>query len=150
MKKIFISIATILFCTSGFAVIDMPAKTSTMPEKADTAVQYVTVDKPFVMVSSQKNSFTIKLKSNATTGYTWFLSSYDKSLVQPVSHQYQHATSQLVGAPGYELWTFKLKPEAFHVPHVTMINFVYSRPWENGDQGETVQFKISTTQEKGN
>ena len=89
--------------------------------------------KPVVMVSKDKVEFVIKLKSNPTTGYSWFLRDYDSKIVEPVSHVYEAPTDKkLMGAPGYELWTFKIKSAGFVVPQRTTLRFMYARPWEPG------------------
>lgn len=82
-----------------------------------------------IMVSAKDPQFTITLKSNPTTGYMWFLEKYDTNLVTVVSHQYQPPTSQLVGAGGKDVWTFKLNSIAFSAPHLLQLNMVYARPW---------------------
>src|SRR3990167_1904967 len=89
-----------------------------------------TEDKPAILLTPAQPEFVIKLKSNATTGYSWFLRKYDPHFVQPVKHVYQASTSQLVGSPGFELWTFRAKPTAFIVPQVSAIYFIYARPCE--------------------
>src|SRR3990167_9939563 len=95
---------------------------------AETTVY--TEDKPAILLTPAQPEFVIKLKSNATTGYSWFLRKYDPHFVQPVKHVYQASTSQLVGSPGFELWTFRAKPTAFIVPQVSAIYFIYARPCE--------------------
>jgi len=102
-------------------------------------------EKTAILVKPESPEFTVQLKSNATTGYEWFLRSYDNHVITPVSHHYQRPTSQLVGAPGFEVWTFRVKAEGFTVPQVTYIRFVYARPWEAQSQaGQQVEFKVTT------
>jgi inhibitor of cysteine peptidase len=103
-----------------------------------------TQDKPVAMVTSAQPEFVIKLKSNPTTGYTWFLRGYNSELLQPVAHMVQAPDSKLVGAPGFELWTFKAKPAAFVVPQQTTIRLVYSRPWEASETATQLMFKVTT------
>lgn len=102
-----------------------------------------TEDKPVIMVSADAPQFVIKLKSNATTGYAWFLLDYNSKMISPVSHTYQVAKDKnLVGAPGYELWTFRVMPTGFIVPQETMLGFVYIRPWEVGGDVKPLVFKV--------
>ncbi|HLB58345.1 MAG TPA: protease inhibitor I42 family protein, partial [Gammaproteobacteria bacterium] len=54
---------------------------------AETTVY--TEDKPAIVLTSTQPEFVIKLKSNATTGYSWFLRKYDPHFVRPVKHVYQ-------------------------------------------------------------
>jgi predicted secreted protein len=49
-----------------------------------------------------------------------------------------------MGAPGYEKWTFRVKPAGFVVPHTTNITLVYARSWE--EQGaQLTNFKVVTS-----
>ena len=74
------------------------------------------------------NSFSIKIESNPTTGYSWQLASpvYGK-LVRHVSNKYYPAKTGLVGSGGVEIWTFKAIKRGN-----TRIKFKYVRPWEKG------------------
>lgn len=115
------------------------AKQSTIPiynqEKTDIAVV------------PKQAQFTLRLKSNPTTGYRWFLRGYDEHLIEPVDHHFQaEENKKLIGAPGYELWTFRMTPLAFMVPRQTTIQMVYARSWEK-NQAEPVTFTISSNGE---
>jgi len=104
-----------------------------------------TQDKPVIMATPKNPEFVIKLKSNRTTGYIWLLREYDKNLITPIKHRYLSPISQLVGAPGFELWTFRVNAAGFTVPQLTYIRFVYARPWEAAtDQSSLVEFKVTT------
>ena len=104
-----------------------------------------TQDKSAFTVTSKQAEFTIKLKSNPTTGYSWYLTSYNANVVQPVKHTFEAPAKKLMGAPGYELWTFKVKPEGFVVPQQTQIQFVYQRPWEAGSsKDQPTVFTVTT------
>jgi predicted secreted protein len=118
-------------------------KSSANPEANKGDAPY-TQDKPVITVTSQKPEFTIKLKTNPTTGYSWFLREYNTELLTPVRHSFEFAADKkLMGAPGYELWTFRAKPAAFVVPQQSAIRFVYARPWEVEDNNQ-VTFKVTT------
>lgn len=118
------------------------AKEASKP-KAETAI-YTEENTNFSMSASQP-TFIIKLKSNPTTGYSWFLREYDDSLITPVKHSFEKASNtNLMGAPGYELWTFTIKPAGFAVPQQTLLRFVYTRPWQGNDGSTQVVFRIST------
>lgn len=98
----------------------------------------ITNPKQPIQVASKKPQFTIKLKSNPSTGYSWFINHYDAQLVTLVSHAYQPPTNaKLVGAPGVEVWTFKINRRAFLAPHMFNIQFVYARPWDLTDKMTT-------------
>src|SRR3990172_6384423 len=81
--------------------------------------------------------FSIVLHSNPTTGYLWVLKNYDSNLISPVSRKfYPPVNKKLMGAPGYEKWTFRVKPSGFIVPQLTGITLIYLRPWD--EQGAQV------------
>jgi predicted secreted protein len=95
------------------------------------AVNYSTAAKPLVLNMSKASEIKVYLKSNATTGYSWFLAddSYAERLTA-VDRKYVAPTTKLMGASGYEVWTFKAKNNSPLVPAITKINFAYARPWE--------------------
>lgn len=102
-----------------------------------------TEDKLSVMVSKDQPQFVIRLKANPTTGYNWFLGEYDAKLITPLKHKYEAPNTKLIGAPGYDVWTFAVKPTAFTVPQMTKIHFTYVRPWEVHEQGKQVVFNVA-------
>ena len=97
-----------------------------------------------IVVTAASPKFTIKLDSNPTTGYAWFLHEYDPELVQPVKHEFKYGDKKLIGSPGYELWTFRITPKGFIVPQQTSIRMSYARPWEGADNTTQVVFRVST------
>jgi inhibitor of cysteine peptidase len=95
--------------------------------------------------ASQKNpQFTITLRSNPTTGYMWFLDKYNANFITVVEHRYQPPISQLVGAGGKDVWTFKLTPAAFTAPHLLKIKMTYARPWAVEQGRKDVEFNVTT------
>lgn len=112
---------------------------------ADAPIPVYAENKTAISVSSNQSEFIVQLKSNPTTGYSWFLREYDKNLLEPIKHVFQAAQDKkLVGAPGYELWTFRVKPAGFTVPQQTMIRFVYARPWETNNSSTQIVFSVTT------
>ena len=104
-----------------------------------------TEDKPAIRVEAKNPEFAIRLQSNPTTGYSWYLQSYDANVVQPVKHVYEPpANKKLIGAPGSEVWTFRVKPSGFVVPMQTLIHLVYARAWEMNGQAKQVVFQVTT------
>jgi len=97
-----------------------------------------------IMVKQSQPVFSVVLKSNPTTGYSWLLKNYDSELITPVRSKFFKSTSKkLVGAPGYEKWTFRVKPKGFVVPQMTNIVLVYTHPWD--DQGaQATNFRVVT------
>ncbi len=111
-------------------------------EKNDS---FYSEQKTNIVVSPTHSQFVIKLKSNPTTGYSWFLRKYNSEFIQPVNHHFQSSDNpKLVGAPGYELWTFKVKAEGFRVPHLMPLSFIYARPWEKNNSVSELTFWVST------
>ena len=132
--KILSYVFTLLFVTS-----------TAYAETAKTEIKTYLQDKPAIMVESESPVFIIKLKSNPTTGYSWFLREYHSNVLEPVKHEFEAVTDKkLVGAPGYELWTFRVKPEGFVVPQQSVIRFVYLRPWDAAETPTQVLFKVTT------
>lgn len=59
------------------------------------------------------NTLTVKLGSNYSTPYRWAIDMKigDSTVVKQTSHEFVHPTSDALGAPGTEVWTFAaLKP----------------------------------------
>ena len=100
-------------------------------------------DKQNIAVIPHQPEFVLKLKSNPTTGYSWFLREYNASLISPVKHTFQHPSQKLIGAPGYELWTFRVKPAGFTVPQQTIIRMIYARPWQGADNSSQLVFRVT-------
>jgi inhibitor of cysteine peptidase len=135
-KNVFITAVTLSFSSLLYA--QTPAAPATVDNTA-----LVSPDKPNIVVTAARPSFTLKLKSNPTTGFSWFLRDENTDFILVQKHSFQKPDSKLAGAPGFELWTFKLKPTAFIVPRQLTLRLVYTRPWENDNVTQDV-FTIST------
>ncbi len=127
-----------------FSLIWCVTVSSAPEKKAAINPDIYTEDKLGIMVTKDHAQFQIKLKSNATTGYSWFLREYNSDIIIPVQRTIIPPETKMMGAPGFELWTFKVKPTAFTVPQQTMIRLIYSRPWDSNDQSKQVVFRVST------
>ncbi len=97
-----------------------------------------------ILVTVKQPEFIIKLKSNPSTGYSWFLREYNANLIAPVKHTYEAGTKNLIGSSGFELWTFRVKPAGFTVPQQTVIRMIYTRPWEGSDTSTQMVFRVTT------
>ncbi|MBN1683827.1 MAG: protease inhibitor I42 family protein [Gammaproteobacteria bacterium] len=98
-------------------------------------------------LSSNNPVYTLQLKSNPTTGYSWFIMNYDHDLLQLKSHRYVGSSNKnLVGAGGYEIFEFQATPQALTGPHTTAVKMIYARPWElkNGQIPQGSQVKTFT------
>lgn len=96
---------------------------------AQTVDEFTDLKKPIIVKSAQP-IFSIKLKSNPTTGYSWFIKDYNHQQLDLIDHAYIAGDSKLVGASGYEIWHFKVKPSMFIAPQLFNIQLLYARPWE--------------------
>lgn len=143
LKITFIFFLTIL-CVSPFSYSLAQDKKQNTTQSADDNSVY-TEDKLNIFVDKKNSQFVIKLKSNPTTGYSWFLREYDASLITPLKHTFLKPEEKqtLMGAPGYELWTFRLKPAAFTIPQETIIRLVYAQPWHS-DGSTQMLFHVFT------
>lgn len=75
------------------------------------------------------DTFQVKLAANPTTGYQWSLKHYDKKRFKIVSSEYIAPKTQLIGAGGQMVYTFKLQ-EGKSYPAKTKMLFTYGRSWE--------------------
>lgn len=75
---------------------------------------------------------TVKLCSNQTTGFKWAdkANISDASILQQIDHKYIAPGTNMPGAPGEEIWTFKAVN-----PGASTISMEYGRPWEGGEKG---------------
>lgn len=138
--------------TSASKATTTPAtKTPVSTTAASTTSNTNSNKKPYnednknITINAKNTTFTITLKSNPTTGYSWFLREYDVNLIKPVSHKFVQPDSKLMGAPGYETFVFRAKPEAFIVPTQTTVRLSYSRPFEGSDGAKQIVFYVSST-----
>lgn len=98
-----------------------------------------------IVVNAKQERFSLQLKSNPTTGYSWFLREYDANLITPKNRVFAAGDRKLIGAGGHEVWTFVVKPAGFVVPQQTILRMVYARPWEDISKAAPIVFHISTT-----
>lgn len=141
MKRYWLLILTALLIVTSVAV----AKKSTVSKEAAAAKESAVYSDPTKPILVDKNSreFTITLKSNPTTGYSWFLGQYNHHIVSVISHRYVAPDTKLIGAGGKEVWVFKVSPDALVAPQILYVNFIYTRLWELGDRDET-RFTVMT------
>ena len=104
--------------------------------------------KPMVIIVAVKDPiFTVKLKGNPTTGYTWFLlDNYSKDLIRPTQYKYVSGNGKTIGGGGMFEFTFRALPEAFIVPKLLQpMHFVYLRAWEPTSIAQTQDVQVITT-----
>jgi inhibitor of cysteine peptidase len=126
----------------------LPAYAASAKAIVEPATVYTETKQAFIVTATQPE-FVIKLKSNPTTGFSWFLRDYNANLIEPVKHEFEAPKDKkLMGAPGYELWTFRVKSSGFVVPQQTTIRFIYARPWEVDDSSTQLTFRVATASRK--
>ncbi|MEI6237833.1 MAG: protease inhibitor I42 family protein [Candidatus Saccharibacteria bacterium] len=82
----------------------------------------ISEDQDNIEIKKDQN-FTIILTSNPSTGYSWSIDGiYNKKIIAKVSNEFQPPASNMIGAPGKELWLFKGNSEGS-----TKLNFIYTR-----------------------
>jgi inhibitor of cysteine peptidase len=68
--------------------------------------------------------FTIILESNPTTGYQW-IPTFNTSMINLVSHNFQPSTTKLMGSPGTDTFKFKATNQG-----TESLKMIYKRTWE--------------------
>lgn len=66
-------------------------------------------------ISKDKSSYSIKIgktqelkfDSNITTGFSWHCTNVENEYVKLVEKKYIHPDTDLMGAPGHEIWKFE-------------------------------------------
>jgi len=95
------------------------------PDRSAMGTQTYT-SKDTLIRASVGVEFSIILDSNPTTGYSWdFSSPPDEGIIKLIDDAFQPPTTQLKGAGGKQLWTFRPVGEG-----MTTIALKYLRPWE--------------------
>jgi predicted secreted protein len=74
-------------------------------------------------------SFSVRLASNATTGYSWHVQSVDKTLGAPKEKYEAPPAGGPVGAGGTQVFTWSTK-SPLDMSGTHKITLAYSRPWE--------------------
>lgn len=136
MRLLNVSVMWVFFVLFSGAV--QAAQTSTVYTEKNLAIS----------VSADHPEFVIKLKSNPSTGYSWFLRTYDHNLLKPIKHTFEAPVYKgKVGVPGFDVWIFRVLPAGFIVPQQTQLRFVYVRPWEaESTSAQQLVFSVATQQ----
>lgn len=101
--------------------------------------------KPTIVVKKSCPLFKINLPSNPTTGFSWSMVKYNDHLIEKISNQFYPVSASdasLLGAPGYETWSFRVKPTGFIKKQKTTIIFSYQQPWENRNNAQLKKFEV--------
>ena len=131
-----------LLCISVTTAL-IPFTCCSSPESPEVEfMRYVQVELSYEDLRAQPNySGSVQLRidgllkvilySNATTGYSWsdFAQISDQTILKQIDHKFLPPKSDLTGAGGQEVWTFKTLNEG-----TSTIYLEYSQPWEGGDK----------------
>jgi len=133
-KIIFTVLAIVLIAIAGIGILLYVDKE---PQKA------ITVDASSnnsTIKAKPNQQIIINLDSNPSTGYSWQLAnSYNQAVVTKESNSFTKSSSNAIGAPGTEVWTFKAVGKG-----ATTFNYSYSQSWEtNKAPAQTKQFSIT-------
>ncbi|MBS2100625.1 protease inhibitor I42 family protein [Carboxylicivirga linearis] len=110
MKNLFLTVFVLLFVLSSCKTTEKNVLSSTQ--------QDYNID--------LGDEFTISLKSNSTTGYSWqWVNKQSVEAVDSVDWRYTTLNTNLIGAGGTEKWSFKGIKSG-----VDTLKMIYSRPWE--------------------
>jgi len=83
-----------------------------------------------IHVSKKKPIFNIRLKSNPSTGYRWYVNRYNQHLIEVIREKFTPSKPQLMGAGGITEWQFRVLPRALKASHRMQIEMIYARSWE--------------------
>ena len=104
----------------------LPSAAQSLPE--------CTQKNPVVAVTPKEPVFSVRLASNPTTGYRWFLSEAPAGVMAQSARFVKADTKKgVVGAGGEEVWQFRVKSDV--VPRQYILHFVYARSFESGQAG---------------
>jgi len=84
----------------------------------------------------------VKLRSQPSTGYRWYLQSYNNELLTFSRKGYQQIHSMILGIGGYEYYSLLVLPKMFEHPgKSTKLVFESARPWMKNRKGHSVSIR---------
>ncbi|MCF6767767.1 protease inhibitor I42 family protein [Thiotrichales bacterium 19S11-10] len=130
MKKI-----QIYFCFFTLCILSLPLSANTNDN----------INKPIV-VNNKEWTVTIELPANATTGYQWYLKSYDPDLIRPKSYRYStNNDSKKIGQGGIAEFKLTVSKRFKSVPQLTEVSFIYVKPWNLEEQTKEKTITLLST-----
>ncbi len=132
-KTALVMMIVLMACVTTFAAANTYDFSYTVNEAQKVEKTYESSD--VVNMDLQPgDQLILNIPANATTGYQWVLKDdFEARFVQLISTEYQAPDSELMGAGGTSVWTFKAQEEG-----VTTLAFEYIRPWETDVEPEIV------------
>ncbi len=99
-----------------------------------------------IRLSANQQSVDIVLPANATTGFQWFVTSYDHDLLSLNNYRYNpNPNKKLMGAPGEAVFTFTIDPRFYDAPQLSTITFNYDQPWSPRQNASSTTVTLSST-----
>lgn len=84
-----------------------------------------------IVLKAHQKQLVLQLRSNPTTGFSWYFDHSRAKWLTVTKHEWVAPKAKLVGAPGYERWTFNVdQASGVGVPRVATIVMRYARPWD--------------------
>ena len=124
-----VSSSLLLTGTVAAAANTGTVKPASITSSKPASIRSSSLNPKLISVSSHKKTIEVRMRSNRTTGYSWFLTHYDALYLKPVSYRYETPNSGMMGAPGVAVWTFAIVQAG--IPATTSISWSSARPWEN-------------------
>ena len=87
------------------------------------------------------DKITVRLCSNATTGFEWDYTATGVSVLRETSHDFEEPGTDVPGAAGMEVWTFEAVAKGEIEVHMA-----YSQPWADGQKDEWTYTMAVTVQ----
>ena len=87
------------------------------------------------------DKITVRLCSNATTGFQWDYEITGDMVVKEEDHDFEEPEGNLVGAAGVEVWTFEAAAKG-----TGEVLMEYSQPWEGGMKKEWIYIMTITVE----
>lgn len=99
-----------------------------------------------ILLSKNQTRFTLQLKANPTTGYSWYINSYTTPGLRLVKYAFTPDQSGKIGAGGVASWDFVVEKTALIAPSLLKVDLTYARPWNVTDQPVKRTVTILTSQ----
>ena len=106
-----------------------------------------------IIFANKGQTFSIKIRGNKTTGYSWFLlnpEKLDKETIEPLNlnehntttnYQMDENPNHLSGVGGFFYFDFKIPENA--ETQMLELSFVHKRPWEDQQTVHIAQVSIT-------
>jgi inhibitor of cysteine peptidase len=135
VSAMLLAIIPLSSCLSSAIVINIDVDCAEFEAKSNT------IGNEFEIEVNDK--IRAKLCANPTTGFTWICKMDDENgVIKLESQEYVAPDTELVGASGTDVWTFKAVKEG-----TALITMEYSQDWEGGTKAERT-YVLDITVEK--